>query len=431
MTGLKSELDIFETPATQTSMERGYFYAYPPNSALTDQGPIEFYVSGNGNEYIDLMNTMLYMKVRIVKGDGTPLGAEEQDQVAPVNYLLHSMFSQVEVSLNGRTMGYSNSLYPHRAMIEALTNFGPGAANGHLRSALFYKDTAGSMDETDPTQWNVNQLVKGFHDLPESVLSGIGGDGEGEGEDEDAGNFSILCPPPLVKSSLHHHHRHHHKQSFTLDQQLQYQVRDDDGEGADVLAAAVERHDEELEINQPKAPKNDTVVATAAARARARDAHFGNNGLYKRWLHSRRSQSFDMIGPIHADIFQQEKYLLNNVDLALKLTRSKPPFNLMSNATAAGQNAAQFKIKIEEATLFPSESCRQRCRIFGATSHPTTFQCHLSFELRCHEIVFDSDGKPYRTSGQHFPWSTTHSYGDRIFGQRRHKRKLREEPLQL
>ena len=169
-TGVEKALDLFETPATQTSSDRGYWSEFPPTSALSDDGPIEFYISGNGNEYLDLMNTMLYVKAKIVKNDGTPIGVADQNQVAPVNNLLHSLFRQVEVSMNGRAMGYSNSLYPYRALLETVMNYGSGAANGHLRNALFYKDTAGSMDDTDPTRWNLHQLVKGHHDVPTTRL---------------------------------------------------------------------------------------------------------------------------------------------------------------------------------------------------------------------------------------------------------------------
>jgi hypothetical protein len=52
----KSKLDLFEVPPTQISVAYGYWEQKGLTSALTDQGPYEFAVSGMGDEYIDLAN---------------------------------------------------------------------------------------------------------------------------------------------------------------------------------------------------------------------------------------------------------------------------------------------------------------------------------------------------------------------------------------
>ena len=62
----KSELDLFEVPPTQSSVEHGYWEQKGLTSALTDQGPYEFAVSGAGDEYIDLANTYLFVEAQIV-----------------------------------------------------------------------------------------------------------------------------------------------------------------------------------------------------------------------------------------------------------------------------------------------------------------------------------------------------------------------------
>jgi hypothetical protein len=42
-------------------------------SALTDQGPYEFAVSGAGKDYIDLFNTYLFLEAQIVNTDSSNL----------------------------------------------------------------------------------------------------------------------------------------------------------------------------------------------------------------------------------------------------------------------------------------------------------------------------------------------------------------------
>jgi hypothetical protein len=45
----------------------GYWEEKELTSALTDQGPYEFAVSGAGDDYIDLFNTYLFVEAPIVE----------------------------------------------------------------------------------------------------------------------------------------------------------------------------------------------------------------------------------------------------------------------------------------------------------------------------------------------------------------------------
>ncbi|CAH0384087.1 unnamed protein product [Bemisia tabaci] len=69
-----------------------------------------------------------------------------------------------------------------------------------------------------------------------------------------------------------------------------------------------------------------------------------NEGLAKRRSFSKRSKTVEMIGRIHSDIFSQDKMLLNNVDLKLRLVRTRDSFSLLGKEG--------YKINIFEANLF-------------------------------------------------------------------------------
>ena len=144
----KSELDLFTIPATQTSITKGQWIEYHPLSNITDNGPIEFNVSGSGEEYLDLARTQLFVKAKITKANGAALDLNEQ--VGLVNLFLHSLFSQGDVSLNERLISPSTNTYPYRAMIETLPNYGEDAKSSQLSMAMFYKDTPGKMDAVNP-----------------------------------------------------------------------------------------------------------------------------------------------------------------------------------------------------------------------------------------------------------------------------------------
>ena len=224
----KSELDLFSIPSTQTSVEKGSLVPYQPIASITDGGPIEFYVPGSGDEYIDLPQTQIYIRAKITNADGTNLAADEP--VGPTNLFLHSLFSQVDVSLNERLITSSTPTYPYRAMIETLLSYGQDAKDSQLQSALYFKDTAGNMDVVDPTT----------------------------ADDENA-----------------------------------------------------------------------------------------NVGLKNRYQLTQRSRVVDMVGRLHSDIFFQNKYLLNGVDMKVKLIRSKNEFCLVSSS-----EEPDYKVKILEAKLF-------------------------------------------------------------------------------
>ena len=218
---MKSELDLFSVPPTQTSVENGTWVEYHPITTLTENSPIEFDIPSSGEDYVDFANSYLHVKAKIVKGNGENLAAD--DVVAPTNLWLHSLFSQVDVSLNGTQITSSTNTYPYRAMIETLLTYGGDAKQSQLTSALFYKDTAGKMD------------------------------------------------------------------THVLDGEV-------------------------------------------------------NDGFVKRAAFTSRSKTVDMIGRLHADIFFQERYMLNEVNTKLKLHRARDTFSIHHNGA--------FKVVILSAVLY-------------------------------------------------------------------------------
>lgn len=142
---MKSELDLFSLPPTQTSIERSDWIEYKPISSLTDDAPIEFSIPGFGEEYMDLSHTLLSVKVKITKSDGSNLASTSD--VAPVNNFLHSLFEQVDIFLNQKLISSSTSNYMYRAYIECLLNYGSDSKKTHLTGSLFYSDTASKMDD--------------------------------------------------------------------------------------------------------------------------------------------------------------------------------------------------------------------------------------------------------------------------------------------
>jgi hypothetical protein len=141
---LKSELDLFSVPPTQTSIESGTIAEYNPISSIVHGLPIEFSVTGGGNDYIDIANTQLFVSAKITRANGDNI--DDTDQVGPVNLAIHSLFSEVDLRLNDTLVSSTNNTYAYRAYLETLLSYGPDAKASQLTAAMYYKDTAGHMD---------------------------------------------------------------------------------------------------------------------------------------------------------------------------------------------------------------------------------------------------------------------------------------------
>lgn len=153
---LKSELDIFSLPPTQTAIESNTWVSYKPVSSLSDESPIEFCVNSQNEDYLDLAHTMLKVNVQI-----TPVNPDTDNAVAPVNNLLHSMFNQIDVYFNQKLVSPPNNAYPYRAYLETLLNYGPAAKSSHLTTTLWVSDVAGRMDAVpDAAEAEENESLK-------------------------------------------------------------------------------------------------------------------------------------------------------------------------------------------------------------------------------------------------------------------------------
>ena len=84
---------------------------------------MDFEISGNGEELLDLANTFIKVKVRVAMPDGNA-GFPANVHVVLVNNCLQSMFVKVDVMLNRKTVCYSDYHYTQRADVETLLNFG-------------------------------------------------------------------------------------------------------------------------------------------------------------------------------------------------------------------------------------------------------------------------------------------------------------------
>lgn len=142
------ELSIFEDLPNQVAVERTFYEEYRPISTLaSDDTPVEFFVSGQGALYTDLKKSQLYLRCRIVKSNGDYL--TDQDKVSIVNQPLQSLWSQMDIVMNGKLVSCQTCNYPYKAYIKTLLYDQHDCNGDQLESQMFHKDTS-LLDSLDP-----------------------------------------------------------------------------------------------------------------------------------------------------------------------------------------------------------------------------------------------------------------------------------------
>lgn len=154
----KSELELFDLPPTQTSIEETRIEPFYPLTSLDGNGPIEFRVNIGVDEYIDTNDTWIYTKMKILDKNGKAVPASvtvsgatsvpDESIVFPVNNFSASLFRQVEVMLNSTPLPTS-SLYQYRGYLETLLSYGPDTKKYELQAGMWYDDNS-NVETTNP-----------------------------------------------------------------------------------------------------------------------------------------------------------------------------------------------------------------------------------------------------------------------------------------
>jgi hypothetical protein len=123
-----NELALFQEPVIDTSDLGREWVTYRPINPFFDGAAIEFNIPALSTQYLDLKRMKLRVKINITRGDGTPMEStldsskdgHKPDIVGIVNAPLHSLFSQVDISLQQRSLSQLGPNYPYKAYLDLL-----------------------------------------------------------------------------------------------------------------------------------------------------------------------------------------------------------------------------------------------------------------------------------------------------------------------
>jgi len=136
-----SGLDLFSVPKPDNTIIHGKTVSFYPLNALSNQGPYEFIIPNDGNDYTVLPYTRFEGCFSITKENDTALTDEV---VAHCNMFPHALFRQIECELNNTEIcDLSTPTYPYKAFIESHLSYSKGAKDTHLELELYKKEAAG------------------------------------------------------------------------------------------------------------------------------------------------------------------------------------------------------------------------------------------------------------------------------------------------
>ncbi|CAC5392813.1 unnamed protein product [Mytilus coruscus] len=135
------ELDLFDEPKNQVAVDRIFYTETRPMSNFTspDVSTVDFFVSGQGPEYMDLKRSRLYVRAKLIKADGTTF--DDEDTSSIVNLPLQAMWSQMDVYMNNKLVSLNTSNYPWKAHLKTILTSGTDEQKSQLQSQLFMKDS--------------------------------------------------------------------------------------------------------------------------------------------------------------------------------------------------------------------------------------------------------------------------------------------------
>lgn len=135
----QEHLSLFVPAPTDTSILSREWIDFRPVNQVTDASVLDFNIPPQGASYIDLKRSVLNIKVKLIRGDGSPL--QDGEGLAPVNLTLHSIFRQVDVTFQQKNLPHTGTNYPYKAYIDTILNTSVIEHTVLGGSQLFYKDT--------------------------------------------------------------------------------------------------------------------------------------------------------------------------------------------------------------------------------------------------------------------------------------------------
>lgn len=141
-------LELFDRVPILDPIQSSHVQEVYPKTSLTESS-LEFEYQTDRNVFLDMRETYLSLRIKllktVIKKDND---VEETVTLTPVNNILHSLFSNVELYFNGEQVYNSNGLYAHKALISTEFLASRPENSGILSCQGYeYEENPGNLDD--------------------------------------------------------------------------------------------------------------------------------------------------------------------------------------------------------------------------------------------------------------------------------------------
>jgi hypothetical protein len=142
------DLALFSVPPVNVAEDKVMWVEHLPSFGMNGKASVQFHIPGTGNQYTDLSKTDLYVKVMIVDKKGNLFRQDGENAAIPIDNVLHSLWSMVDIKLNGTLVSTSGTNYMYKAFLENLLHYSYDARHYQMSMVGFTGD-GGDFDQTD------------------------------------------------------------------------------------------------------------------------------------------------------------------------------------------------------------------------------------------------------------------------------------------
>lgn len=132
-----SQLSILEPPPIDTTIQTREWVEFRQINQISEYSYLEFNIPPLSTGYMDLKNSRMKIKLRIT--DHMNLPVTEDDSVGLTNLPLHTIFAQIDTSLQQTPVSQLRTNYSYKSYIDTLLTTS-GDNNAVRQSEIFFKD---------------------------------------------------------------------------------------------------------------------------------------------------------------------------------------------------------------------------------------------------------------------------------------------------
>ena len=167
------EIALFSRPPVNVAEDRISWHEIRPSyMSNAEYSSINFSILGNSSQYLKLSDSELYVRITIQKEDGTPykifdeanklLPIKERETGTPIDFILHSMWSSVDIKMNNNLVSESGTNYMYKALMETLLSYDENTKKIQLANEGFTGDS-GDFTQINPDSPPYNHGLKIRH----------------------------------------------------------------------------------------------------------------------------------------------------------------------------------------------------------------------------------------------------------------------------